>query len=144
MRETSIAAHESVKPRKHTYKARILATISGFCRTCSELERELGMKHQTCSARLTELYQAGKIVENGEWNGETIWIIAPEGHPKPKKQPSSAEQLRALQRKCCNLLDAYHNWNKLAERGTMDALRGAVHDLEQYVGYEWHSEAHND
>lgn len=81
MRETSIAAHEAVKPRKPSDKARILAQLSYHGMTSSWLERELGMLHQTCSARLTELYQDGKIVEDGIVDGETRWTVAPTGTP---------------------------------------------------------------
>jgi len=33
--------------------------------TCEELEDALGMKHQTCSARITELKKSGHLVVSG-------------------------------------------------------------------------------
>lgn len=47
--------------------------------TCALLERELGMKHQTCSARLTELKKAGWVEVIATSNGHDIYDITREG-----------------------------------------------------------------
>lgn len=56
MRKTSIEAHESIKHRKALDRARILAAIKRKPQTCDELEVKLGMSHQTCSARISEMH----------------------------------------------------------------------------------------
>jgi len=56
MRETSIAAHDSIKHRKALDRSRILAAIKRRPSTCDELETKLGMSHQTCSARISEMH----------------------------------------------------------------------------------------
>lgn len=55
MRETSIAAHESIRHRKAIDRSRILAAIKRKPQTCDDLEVRLGMSHQTCSARISEM-----------------------------------------------------------------------------------------
>ena len=60
----STAAHDSVRDLKTRMHRRILAF--GASRgprgmTCDEAEMVLGMTHQTCSARFTELKASGQI-----------------------------------------------------------------------------------
>lgn len=50
----SAEAHESVKPSKTQLHRLILATL-GNGMTCEEIDRQLGLKHQTASARISEL-----------------------------------------------------------------------------------------
>lgn len=47
--------------------------------TCLHLERELGMKHQTCSARLTELKKAGWVEVIASYDGWDVYDITREG-----------------------------------------------------------------
>ncbi len=86
-RQTSREAHDLIRPKKATIKLAILDYLARTAyATCHEVERELKLKHQTASARLTELYQAGKIVETGiVINGHTVWAIAPVGYVMPPR-----------------------------------------------------------
>ena len=61
----SIEAFESVKADAATMRNKVLELVAASPRTCDEIEAELGMAHQTASARLTELFQAGKVVRTG-------------------------------------------------------------------------------
>lgn len=53
---TSAAAHNSIRHRKALDRSRILAAIKRKPQTCDELEVRLGMSHQTCSARISEMW----------------------------------------------------------------------------------------
>lgn len=65
--ETSQAAAESVCDSADTLRARVLEAIrTRGGATCDELEVALNMRHQTASARLTELGKLGRIVPNGK------------------------------------------------------------------------------
>lgn len=66
VRETSRAAHESIKPDASRIAGRILDAIKARPRTCAELEDDLSLSHQTCSARITHLNKDEKIVDSGE------------------------------------------------------------------------------
>jgi len=63
----SVAANERVQDFKRGDQARIWLFLkrSGPC-TCKELEYCLEMKHQTCSARLSELKADGWVVKTGK------------------------------------------------------------------------------
>ena len=61
--DTSIAAARSILPRLGTDEARVLACIrvnSG--NTCDEVEKILGLRHQTASARINGLVAKGLLV----------------------------------------------------------------------------------
>lgn len=47
--------------------------------TCLHLERELGLKHQTCSARITELKKAGWVEVIARFDGHDVYNITREG-----------------------------------------------------------------
>lgn len=47
--------------------------------TCLHLERELGLKHQTCSARITELKKAGWVEVIARFDGWDVYDITREG-----------------------------------------------------------------
>jgi hypothetical protein len=82
---TSVAAAASMVPhtarlRRQVYDANAAAGAEG--RTCDELEAQLGLRHQTCSGRCTELRIAGKIVGAGvrktrSGRHAVIWTVAP-------------------------------------------------------------------
>lgn len=66
--DTSIQAHQEtptlvrIRQREH-----ILRIIEGRGRdgaTCQELEIQLGMSHESCSARITELHHKFKLIED--------------------------------------------------------------------------------
>lgn len=59
----STAAHKSIIPNKAVQRAAVLRLLGsgkmGF--TSDEAEEALGLRHQACSARFTELREAGLI-----------------------------------------------------------------------------------
>jgi hypothetical protein len=57
----SIAAHDSIEPTKLALQLYVLDFIRARPSTCDEIERLTGLKHQTASARFTELKAAGLI-----------------------------------------------------------------------------------
>jgi predicted HTH transcriptional regulator len=65
VRSESILALKKVSPRKASDRHRILAALVAAPATCRELERELSLCHQTCSARLSELRRKGQVVQTG-------------------------------------------------------------------------------
>lgn len=144
MRDTSIAAYKSAMRTAETVRGVVFRAIASSPNgaTQAELSERLGLRTQSTTGRITELYEAGCIVDSGQrrptdsGHDAIVWVESPEGYTKPIREPSPTEQLRALQRKCCKLLDAYHNWYLLSERGSMDALRNAVREMEDAVSYE--------
>lgn len=66
--KNSTDANEFVQPTKKAMQERILDYITSRGKvgaTCQEVERDLGLKHQTASARMAELKQSFQI----HWNG---------------------------------------------------------------------------
>jgi predicted ArsR family transcriptional regulator len=64
--EQSEAAHASIAPRAGTIRARVRAYIAAHPgATCEQVEIALGLKHQTASARLSELKRDGDIRVTG-------------------------------------------------------------------------------
>lgn len=66
--DTSKAAARSIEPDSKTLRGLILAFIRGRYpggATCDEIERSMGLRHQTASARVTELRDAGYILDTG-------------------------------------------------------------------------------
>ncbi len=63
----SRAAHEVILPTKQNAYVRILTELTANPRglTCEQLEESLGLKHQTASARVSELVRDGLIVVDG-------------------------------------------------------------------------------
>ncbi len=64
MRQTSLEAYWSIKDDLNRLEKLVLDGINGGS-TCDELEQTLGLSHQTVSARLRGLAQAGLIVDGG-------------------------------------------------------------------------------
>jgi hypothetical protein len=63
---TSVAAGESMAGSAALIRSRVLAYIYGhYGATCDECEVGLGLRHQTASARCTELCRMGLIVDSG-------------------------------------------------------------------------------
>lgn len=82
---TSYEAALQTKPRREGKKARILAFIEKRGRvgaTCDEIEIYLGIKHQTASARIRDLYLDKKIEDSGRerkttsGSPATVWLMA--------------------------------------------------------------------
>lgn len=66
--DTSRGAAASVAPVTGKLRRRVFEYIAVFCSqgsTCDQAESDLGMSHQTCSARFNELRNAGHIVDSG-------------------------------------------------------------------------------
>lgn len=75
--EQSEAANRRVQPHKLTVREKIFAYIVGSDGvTCEEIERALMIKHQTASARISELKAEKKILTNGTRNGYAVlWSV---------------------------------------------------------------------
>ena len=66
--DTSRAAAEAIRPHAPRQQDRALASIAARYSdgmTCDEVELELGLSHQTASARIRDLVKAGAIVDSG-------------------------------------------------------------------------------
>lgn len=65
--DTSTAAAVAARPNIGRMQARILELMGpGGGWTCDELEIATGYSHQSCSARVRELVQLGRIVDSGD------------------------------------------------------------------------------
>lgn len=63
---TSREAYESLAPKLPTIDGQVFTAIIAKARTCEEVEKHLGMKHQTVSGAMRRLAQAHRIVNTGE------------------------------------------------------------------------------
>ena len=65
--DTSVAANTSIAGVKGELRKQVYQLVkqSPCGITCEEIERALGMKHQTASARIAELRRDGFIVDTG-------------------------------------------------------------------------------
>ena len=66
--DTRFMAHRSIAPHKeriaeHVY--RTIAVMQHKGMTCDEVERWTGLSHQTASARVNELWMAGRLQDSG-------------------------------------------------------------------------------
>jgi hypothetical protein len=62
----SVAAHESIAGSKVVMQGKILAWLHDVgSGTCDAAELALGMSHQSCSARFSELSASGEIEDTG-------------------------------------------------------------------------------
>lgn len=90
---TSRAAHKRIKPHKASARHRILAFLAKGGRTVDELERFLGLRHQSASARMSELHKAGSVFDTGirrltRWGSPAIvWAVAEEIQAKTVELP---------------------------------------------------------
>ncbi len=79
----SKAAYESMKEYMPAMRLRIVEALESHTgpqlsaphrgMTCEELEIELGLRHQTCSARVRELMQEGVVRQCGSRSGRHHW-----------------------------------------------------------------------
>ena len=61
---TSRLAHDSIRPHAASLResiARVIADSAAHGMTCDEIEVHIGLRHQTASARIKELADAGRI-----------------------------------------------------------------------------------
>jgi hypothetical protein len=83
MNPESMEANRSIAHRKGSDCALILSNLKMKQGTCDELERRVGLSHQTCSARLRDLFLEGAIVRTGtrrpteSGRMAAVWKIAP-------------------------------------------------------------------
>jgi len=66
MRDTSQQALESIQTQKESLTSLVYNLIKAQPSTCSEIESYLNLRHQTASARISELNKANKIIDSGE------------------------------------------------------------------------------
>ena len=64
----SVEAQEATKPRKNADYSRILTLLHAhpYGLTCDEAEQLLGMRHQTCSARFSDMKKRGWLIWCGK------------------------------------------------------------------------------
>jgi hypothetical protein len=83
---TSIAAAQQIddhleRLERLVFDAIVAAGSQGH--TCDELERETGLTHQTCSARVNRLMNAAWIMDSGlqrktrSGRNAIVWVVAP-------------------------------------------------------------------
>ncbi len=63
--DTSRAAAESMKPHTKRLRALVYCEIRRVPSSCDELEQQLGLSHQCCSARVNDLMKLGLIRDSG-------------------------------------------------------------------------------
>lgn len=63
--DTSQAARDSVVSTAGEIAQRVYEAIEAHPSTCDELEQSLGLRHQSCSARIRDLAKAKRIIESG-------------------------------------------------------------------------------
>jgi hypothetical protein len=82
--DTSRQAASSIEPDARTLRGIVLAFVRGRSdngATCDEVEIELGLRHQTASARIRELVQAKFLRDSGvrrltrSGRGAAVWKL---------------------------------------------------------------------
>jgi len=80
--DTSHAALQQIKPHRSHLQRIVLDAIERMGgATCDAVEGRTGMSHQSCSARFTELRNAGAIYDSGERSltrsgrSATVWRV---------------------------------------------------------------------
>lgn len=145
--DTSEAAAASVAPDAATLRAMVFGAIkrSGpIGKTCAEIEDQLGMRHQTASARIRELVLSGYLVDSGQRRktpsnrDAAAWVVSTTAPaslvvlklPREKTDRDNPETLQ--ERTPSEILD----WlRRIMARGQLgeagDALRAALEILNQ-------------
>lgn len=118
---TSKAAAEQAAAKAPSVREIILAVLRrrGLCgATDDELERELGLSHQTVSARRRELVQAGFVIACGDstrktrhGRAATVWVTTGKTGEIiiPRKERASKPSKEAQQHTIKDLRRLYHN-----------------------------------
>lgn len=87
MRHTSIAAGHSMAPFKPSLRAQIFLFVlrkGSYGATLDEIELEMGLKMQTCTARRKELEDRGLLVASGKYRltrsgrRANVWVVPEE------------------------------------------------------------------
>lgn len=84
-RETSREALDGFRPAKRTVNVRILEALATAGPLSSyELQRDLGLKHQTCSAQISHMTDDGWMADSGqvavfEGKNHIRWVITQAG-----------------------------------------------------------------
>lgn len=78
--------------------------------TCDEVEKNLGLRHQTASARIRELVKQGRLIDRGKQRktrslrNATVWevaVVAPSTPPTSAKSASATlREIEDLAQKC--------------------------------------------
>lgn len=81
--DTSREAAESIAKDTNRLRRLVLEEIrDGGGLTCDECEERLNLRHQTCSARVHELMEAGRIRDSGmrrktrSGRNATVWVMS--------------------------------------------------------------------
>ncbi len=96
VQDTSLEAHESIKPTAAVKRMAIHGLVAGYAphgRTCEEIERELGWDHQGTSARVNELMRAGLLESRNDLRrvnltgkSAIVWFAVPENLAVPRER----------------------------------------------------------
>lgn len=85
-------AYGRIRPHEDSMKGRITAWLKANPRsTVDNIEAALGLKHQTASARVSELFGSGRIIADGEAPTRSgrmavLWVVSTDDFsPTPKK-----------------------------------------------------------
>lgn len=110
--------------------------------TCDEIERRLGMRHQTCSARVHALDRGAAIVDSGErrktrsGRRAAVYVAAPFLTDEMKKRAAAFAASRAIDRQVRQdararaALTAAERAELQGLRAEVAVLRARVEDLE--------------
>lgn len=74
--DTSLAAYDSILPHASRLARKVYGVIKRAGATCEEVERALGMKHQTASARIRELKDKHLVRDSGQRRKTTSGRLA--------------------------------------------------------------------
>jgi predicted transcriptional regulator len=75
MKTTKIESFEKIKPLVPSIKEQVLGVIKGNNGlSLTQIKELLNIKHQTASARLSELEETGLIKPFGRIGNETFWV----------------------------------------------------------------------
>ena len=87
-------AHEAIKPHKQTIRQRILQICEG--KSLFEIAKELNVKPQTVSGRLSELEKDGIIYKATANVLHSIYSITPESEIQERKDRYAIERVEAM------------------------------------------------
>ncbi len=102
---TSLEAARSMKQSLGALQARVLDHIRRYPSTDEEIERILGLSHQSASARRRELVLGGEIIDSGDRRKNStgrmaiVWRVAREGETAPKEKVTLAKRVASLESK---------------------------------------------
>lgn len=142
--ETSRSGAMAIKPYRATQALRVFERVAQGPVTCEQIEHELGLKHQSASARINDLKNAGCIRESGQTAptqqatadvlevvpGATfeLFLQWQKNKPKPKKGEAKKVPVPASVAEACDdVAEALMNTDDEALIGeAMQRLRDAI------------------